>query len=70
MAKPPKPVKIIPEDWDKAQWLLDFRHLAKEYHCQSTDRFRPFLKIDGQEDIEKLDKKLDISLMREKDQLK
>ena len=78
MAKPPKPSLgkvLIPEDFDKPQWIKEFKVLAKDANIEERDRFRPLLKLktDGKEvleDLEKLEKKQEIALMREKDTIR
>lgn len=78
MARPPKPTRqaaIIPEYFDKNQWLKELKVLAKDAMFEERDRFRPLLKMKTDskelyEDLEKLEKKYEIGLMRERDQLR
>jgi hypothetical protein len=74
-AKPPKPTltrNLIPEDFDKATWIKEFKVLSKDFNIEERDRFRPFIRLknDGKElveDLERIEKKQSIALMREKD---
>ena len=79
MARPPKPASrqkpLIPEDFDKNQWIKDLKFFAKEANIEERDRFRPLLKFkqdfkEAIEEFEKLEKKYEIALMRERDQLR
>jgi len=78
MAKPPKPTQIknlIPEDFDKAAWIKELKVLAKDAAIEERDRFRPLLKLktDGRElieDLEKIEKKQQIAIMRERDTIR
>jgi hypothetical protein len=78
MAKPPKPSLnkvLIPEDFDKPTWIKEFKVLAKDANIEERDRFRPLLKLkaDGKEvleDLERMEKKQEIALMREKDTIR
>jgi hypothetical protein len=80
MARPPKPINsrskpLIPEDFDKNQWLKELKINAKESNIEERDRFRPLLKMkqdskETYEELEKLEKKFEIALMRERDQLR
>jgi len=81
MARPPKPIAqqratmIIPEDFDKNAWLKDLKALAKDANIEERDRFRPLIKMKNDskeilEELEKLEKKYEIALMRERDQLR
>jgi len=70
MAKPPKPIshqkeKIIPEDFDKAEWLKEYKILNKDFNIEERDRFRPLIKMKNDskeviEDLEKMEKKFEI----------
>lgn len=76
MARPPKPaVRLSHDDFNKQAWLKEQKTLAKDSLIEDRDRFRPLirLKTESRElyhDLEKLDKKYEVSLMREKDQLR
>ena len=78
MAKPPKPTQnkiLIPEDFDKAAWIKELKVLAKDAAIEERDRFRPLLKLktDGRElieDLEKIEKKQEIAIMRERDTIR
>jgi len=78
MTKPPKPSvnkAIIPEDFDKSVWIKEFKVLAKDANIEERDRFRPLLKLKNEgkeilEDFEKLEKKQEIALMREKNSIR
>ena len=49
MARPPKPASrqktLIPEDFDKNQWIKDLKFFAKEANIEERDRFRPLIKF-------------------------
>ena len=78
MAKPPKPTLsrvLIPEDFDKAQWIKEFKVLSKDAIIEERDRFRPLLKLKNDskellEDLERIEKKQSIALMRERDTIR
>jgi hypothetical protein len=78
MSKPPKPSLsrvLIPEDFDKAQWVKEFKVLSKDAIIEERDRFRPFLRLknDGKElveELERIEKKQGIALMRERDTIR
>jgi len=78
MSKPPKPTlsrALIPEDFDKAQWVKEFKVLSKDAVIEERDRFRPFLRLknDGKElveELERIEKKQGIALMRERDTIR
>jgi hypothetical protein len=78
MAKPPKPTlnkNLIPEDFDKAGWIKELKVLAKDAAIEERDRFRPLLKLKNEgreliEDLEKIEKKQEIALMRERDTIR
>lgn len=77
--KPPKPTSApalnqIIEGFDKKTWLIEIKQLKREFTLEDRERFRPLLRIkndpeirDFTEDIEKMEKKLEINLMRERD---
>jgi hypothetical protein len=78
MAKPPKPTlnkNLIPEDFDKAGWIKELKILAKDAAIEERDRFRPLLKLKNEgreliEDLEKIEKKQEIAIMRERDTIR
>ena len=78
MSKPPKPSLsrvLIPEDFDKAQWVKEFKVLSKDAIIEERDRFRPFIRLknDGKElveELERIEKKQGIALMRERDTIR
>lgn len=49
MARPPKPVSrqkpLLPEDFDKNQWLKELKFNSKEANIEERDRFRPLLRM-------------------------
>ena len=74
VTKPPKPAKkVIGDlDFDKGQWLKDMKMLAKEAMFEERDRFRPLVSLkreskEALDELERLEKKYEIGLMRERD---
>ena len=64
----------ITDGFDKKSWVIEYKQIKKEYTLEDRERFRPLLRIkkdveirDFIEEIEKLEKKNEIGLMREKD---
>ena len=76
MARPPKPSgRLSHDDFNKQAWLKDQKSLAKDSLIEDRDRFRPLLRLKTESrelyhDLEKLDKKYEVGLMRERDQLR
>lgn len=79
MAKPPKPihkpVSHSHDDFNKQAWLKEQKTLAKDSLIEDRDRFRPLIKLKTESkehfhDLERLDKKYEVGLMRERDQLR
>ena len=64
----------ITDGFDKKGWAIDWKQLKKEGTLEDRERFRPLLRIkkdveirDFMEEVEKLEKKNEIGLMRERD---
>ena len=62
------------DGFDKKSWVIEHKQFKKEYVLEDRERFRPLLRIkkDAEirefiEDIEKLEKKNEIGVMREKE---
>ena len=61
------------EGFDKSEWLAEFKQHKKDYTLEDRDRFRPLLRVKKEhaiaefmEEIERLEKKYEIGLMRER----
>lgn len=62
-------------DFDKGQWLKDLKIMSKDSKMEEADRFRPLIKMkqdnkETLEDLQRTEKKYEIGLMRERDQLR
>ena len=64
---------LYPDGFDKRSWLIEHKQLKKECQLEDRDRFRPLLKLKKEpainefmEDIERVEKKYEIGLMRER----
>ena len=67
---------MYPDGFDKREWLMSLKQLKKESMLEDRDRFRPLLKLKKEpaikeftEEIERIEKKYEIGLMREKTQI-
>ena len=65
---------MITDGFDKKTWTIEFKQLKKEFTLEDKERFRPLLRIKNEaeirdfvEDVEKLEKKNEIGLLRERD---
>ena len=70
---PAKGGALYPDGFDKREWLMTLKQLKKEFLLEDRDRFRPLLKLkkepaikDFMEEIERVEKKYEIGLMRER----
>ena len=68
---------MYPDGFDKREWLATYKSIKKEFMLEDRDRFRPLLKLKKEpaikeftEEIERLEKKDEIGLMRERTQIK
>merc|ERR1712226_1286230 len=68
---------MYPDGFDKREWLATLKTIKKEVMLEDRDRFRPLLKLKKEpaikefmEEIERLEKKDEIGLMRERTQIK
>ena len=67
-------IPAITDGFDKKSWIIEHKQFKKEYILEDRERFRPLLRIkkdaeirDFVEEIEKLEKRNEIGLMREKE---
>ncbi len=63
-----------PDEFDKKTWLREYKQLKKDLVTEDRERYRPLLNIKRDmkeffEEIEKEDKKTDISINKEFSQL-
>ena len=65
------------DGFDRTMWELKLKQLKKDFLIEDRDRFRPLLRLKREpaikefmDDIEKLEKKYEVALMRERDQIK
>ena len=72
---PAKGGATYPDGFDKREWLTSLKQLKKEYNLEDRDRFRPLLRLkkeaamkDFTEEIERMEKKYEIGLLRERTQ--
>jgi hypothetical protein len=61
---------MIEIDFDKKEWVREFKTIKKDYIMEDRERYRPLLNIKKDikeffEDIEKEEKKSDISIKKE-----
>jgi len=70
-------VVTYPEDFDKGKWLNSLKQIKKDLLIEDRDRYRPLLRLkkDAEiqefvEEVEKVDKKNEVGLMREKGVIK
>ena len=61
---------MIEIDFDKKEWVREFKTIKKDYIVEDRERYRPLLNIKKDikeffEDIEKEEKKSDISIKKE-----
>ena len=77
---PPNPISgtgsVTQElDFDKSEWIRELKVLQKDANIEERDRFRPLLKMKNDsrqtlDELGRLEKKYEIDLMRERDQLR
>ena len=64
----------ITDGFDKKTWAIEWKQIKKEGILEDRERFRPLLRIkkdveirEFMEEVEKIEKKNEIGLMRERD---
>ena len=67
---------MIIDGFDKSAWLSELKQLKKDYLLEDRDRFRPLLRVKKEkaigefmEEVERMEKKYEIGLMRERTQI-
>lgn len=67
---------VFPDGFDKREWLQQLKVVKRDYLMEDRDRFRPLLRLkkeqaikDFMEEVERLEKKQEIGLMRERTQI-
>lgn len=67
---------VFPDGFDKRDWLQQLKIVKRDYLMEDRDRFRPLLRLkkeqaikDFMEEVERLEKKQEIGLMRERTQI-
>ena len=62
----------LADGFDKREWLQSLKGLKRDYILEDRDRFRPLIKLkkeqamkDFMEEVERIEKKQEIGLMRE-----
>jgi len=63
----------FPDGFDKREWMQTFKVLKRDFVMEDRDRFRPLLRLkkepeikDFMEEVERVEKKQEIGLMRER----
>ena len=66
----------LADGFDKREWLQSLKGLKRDYILEDRDRFRPLIKLkkeqamkDFMEEVERIEKKQEIGLMREQTQI-
>ena len=68
--------QTFPDGFDKREWLQQLKVLKRDFVMEDRDRFRPLLRMkkdqamkDFMEEVERVEKKHEIALMRERTQI-
>jgi len=68
--------ETLPDGFDKRQWLQQLKIHKRDFLIEDRDRFRPLLRMkkdqamkDFMEEVERVEKKHEIGLMRERTQI-